>query len=217
MKADAAVVNGLLVDSKNIYPGVIYIREGKIVGITESLEDRPKETIDANGLYVLPGAIDGHVRMMAPGYTEREDFTTGTKAAARGGVPTVIDHHRTIPQVFGAKELLEKKSYLEKRSVVDFGLLCGWSLTNLGSLQGLWEHGALGFKGFTCELHEADALGIGHLMEILSEIRKFNGIALFHCEDDSLLKRTEERLRREGRKDPLTVSEWRGPPPEERG
>ena len=215
MDADLAVINGLLVDSQNIYPGVLYIRQGKIVGIAQSLEDGPKEMIDAKGLYILPGAIDGHVHMMDPGYTEREDFPTGTKAAARGGVTTVIDHHRTQPQVFGAKELLEKKSYLEKRSFVDFGLLGGLSLTNLGALQGLWEAGALGFKGFTCELHEADALLPGNLMEILGEIRRFNGIALFHCEDDSLLKKKEESLRKQGRKDPLSVSEWRSPEAEE--
>jgi hypothetical protein len=64
---------------------------------------------------------------------------------------------------------LEKKEYLKTRSVVDFGLLGGLSLTNLGNLKGLWEAGALGFKGFTCALHEADALGIGNLMEILGE------------------------------------------------
>jgi dihydroorotase-like cyclic amidohydrolase len=93
--------------------------------------------------------------------------------------------------------------------------LGGLSLTNLGNLKGLWEAGALGFKGFTCELHEADALGIGNLIEILEEIRKFNGIALFHCEDDSLLKKTEERLRKQSRKDPLSVSEWRSPEAEE--
>ena len=215
MKADLAIINGLLVDSKSIYPGVLYIREGKIVGITQAPENHPSEVIDAHGLYILPGAIDGHVHMMDPGYTEREDFTTGTRAAARGGVTTVIDHHRTEPQVFGAKELLGKKEYLKTRSIVDFGLLGGLSLTNLGNLRGLWEAGALGFKGFTCELHEADALGIGNLMEILQEIRKFNGIALFHCEDDSLLKKTEERLRKQGRKDPLSVSEWRSPEAEE--
>jgi allantoinase len=215
MKADLAIINGLLVDSKSIYPGVLSIREGKIVGITQSLENHPQEVIDAKGLYILPGAIDGHVHMMDPGYTDREDFTTGTRAAARGGVTTVIDHHRTIPQVFGAKELSKKKEYLKTRSIVDFGLLGGLSLTNLGNLKGLWEAGALGFKGFTCELHEADALGIGNLIEILEEIRKFNGIALFHCEDDSLLKKTEERLRKQGRKDPLSVSEWRSPEAEE--
>ena len=215
MKADLAIINGLLVDSKSIYPGVLSIREGKIVGITQSLENHPQEVIDAKGLYILPGAIDGHVHMMDPGYTDREDFTTGTRAAARGGVTTVIDHHRTIPQVFGAKELSEKREYLKTRSIVDFGLLGGLNLTNLGNLKGLWEAGALGFKGFTCELHEADALGIGNLIEILEEIRKFNGIALFHCEDDSLLKKTEERLRKQGRKDPLSVSEWRSPEAEE--
>ena len=215
MKADFAIINGLLVDSKSIYPGVLYIRERKIVGITQAPENHPSEVIDAHGLYILPGAIDGHVHMMDPGYTEREDFTTGTRAAARGGVTTVIDHHRTVPQVFGAKELLGKKEYLKTRSIVDFGLLGGLCLTNLGDLKGLWEAGALGFKGFTCELHEADALGIGNLMEILQEIRKFNGVALFHCEDDSLLKKTEERLRKQGRKDPLSVSEWRSPEAEE--
>ena len=215
MNADLAITNGLLVDSKGIWPGVLYIKEGKIIGITQSLEDHPPEVIDANGLYILPGAIDGHVHMMDPGYTDREDFTTGTRAAARGGVTTVIDHHRTIPQVFGQKELLEKKEYLKKRSIVDFGLLGGLSLTNLGNLKGLWAAGALGFKGFTCALHEADALGIGNLMEILQEIRKFDGVALFHCEDDSLLKKTEERLRKEGRKDPLSVLEWRSPEAEE--
>ena len=215
MKADLAIINGLLVDSKSIYPGVLYIREGKIAGITQSLENRPPEVIDAHGLYILPGAIDGHVHMMDPGYTDREDFTTGTRAAARGGVTTVIDHHRTLPQVFGAKELIEKRNYLEKRAVVDFGLLGGLSLTNLGNLKGLWEAGALGFKGFTCELHEADALLSGNLMEILDEIRQFDGIALFHCEDDSLLKKKEEQLREQGRKDPLSVSEWRSPEAEE--
>src|SRR5512136_2236995 len=215
MKTDLSIINGLIVDSKGIYPAVLSIREGKIVGITESLENHPREVIDAKGLYILPGAIDGHVHMMDPGYTDREDFTTGTRAAARGGVTTVIDHHRTEPQVFGAKELLNKKEYLKTRSIVDFGLLGGLNLTNLGNLKGLWEAGALGFKGFTCELHEADALASGNLMEILEEIRKFNGIALFHCEDDSLLKKAEERLRKQGRKDPLSVSEWRSPEAEE--
>jgi allantoinase len=215
MKADLAIINGLLVDSKTVRPGVLYIKGGKITGITQALENHPQEVIDAKGLYVLPGAIDGHVHMMDPGYTDREDFITGTRAAARGGVTTVIDHHRTKPQVFGQKELVEKREYLKDRSVVDFGLLGGLNLTNLGSLRELWEEGALGFKGFTCELHEAEALRMGNLMEILSEIQKFNGIALFHCEEDSLLKKAEERLRKEGRKDRSTVSEWRSPEAEE--
>ena len=54
MKADIAITNGLLVDSKTVWPGVLYIKEGKIIGITRSLENHPKEVIDASGLYILP-------------------------------------------------------------------------------------------------------------------------------------------------------------------
>jgi allantoinase len=215
MKADLAINNGLLVDSQGIYPGVLYIREGKIAGISQTLEDNPSRVIDAQGLHILPGAIDGHVHMMDPGYTDREDFTTGTRAAARGGVTTVIDHHRTVPQVFGAAELIEKRNYLEERAVVDFGLLGGLNLTNLRALRGMWEAGALGFKGFTCELHEADALEGTRVTDILDEIRRFDGIALFHCEDDVLLKSKEKELRAQNRRDPLTISEWRSPEAEE--
>ncbi|MGE5254453.1 MAG: dihydroorotase [Planctomycetaceae bacterium] len=215
MEADLSIINGLLVDSGSTYPGVLYLHEGKIAGITRSLEGRPSRVIDARGLYILPGAVDGHVHMMDPGYTDREDFITGTRAAARGGVTTVIDHHRTVPQVLGAAELIEKRKYLEKRAVVDFGLLGGLSLTNLKALQGMWEAGALGFKGFTCELHGADALLGPGATEILAEIRAFDGIALFHCEDDWLLKTKEAQLRKGGRRDPLTVAEWRSPEAEE--
>ncbi len=140
---------------------------------------------------------------------------TGSRAAARGGVTTVIDHHRTVPPVFAKDELLKKKDYLGKRSVVDFGLLGGLNLTNVGKLRGMWEAGALGFKGFTCELHEADALLAGILREIFEEVRRFGGIVLLHCEDDSLLKKKEEELLKQGRKDPLSVSEWRAPEAEE--
>ena len=203
MKTDIAIVNGLLVDSQQIYPGVITVRQGKIAGITQSLEQKPQEVLDAKGLYILPGAVDGHVHMMDPGYPDREDFITGTRAAARGGVTTVIDHHRTVPPVFGKEEFIDKKEYLGKRSVVDFGLLGGLNLTNVSELKGMWEAGALGFKGFTCELHEADALVAGPLQGILEEVRKFGGIVLLHCEDDSLLKKKEEDAEETGPEGPI--------------
>jgi dihydroorotase-like cyclic amidohydrolase len=56
------------------YEGVIYIFDGKIIGISRSLEGTPGQVIDAKGLFVLPGAVDGHVHMMDPGFTEREDL-----------------------------------------------------------------------------------------------------------------------------------------------
>ncbi len=84
MKPDLAIVNGLLVDSHQIYPGVVTISQGKIAGITQSLEQKPLEVLDAKGLYILPGAVDGHVHMMDPGYPDREDFIDGIKSSGQG-------------------------------------------------------------------------------------------------------------------------------------
>ncbi len=211
MKAELTIKNCRIVNSRMTYEGVIHISDGKIIGITQSLQETQGEVIDAGGLYVLPGAVDGHVHMMDPGYTDREDFITGTGAAARGGVTTVIDHHRTEPPVFTAKELIEKRRYLSERSLVDFGLLGGLTSTNRKDLRGMWDAGALGFKGFTCELHGAEALLAGDLAEVFEEIKSFEGVALIHAENDSILKHNERRLRESGRKDYLTVSEWRTP------
>lgn len=209
MKAELAIKNCRIVDSRTTYEGVIHVSDGKIIGITRSVENSPGEIIDAGGLFVLPGAVDGHVHMMDPGYTDREDFVTGTRAAARGGVTTVIDHHRTEPHVYSAKVFKEKKAYLSERSVVDFGLLGGLKLTNTKDLRGMWEVGALGMKGFTCEVHGAEPLSAGNLTGIFEEIKSFDGVALIHAEDDSILKHNERRLRESGRKDYLSLSEWR--------
>jgi len=209
MKAEVTIKNCRIVNSQVTYNGAIHISKGRIIGITDSVEGTPREVIDAQGLFVLPGAIDPHLHMMDPGYTEREDFITGSKAAARGGVTTAIDHHRTDPQTFTAKDFIEKKRYLSNRSLVDFGLLGGLNLRNQKDLKEMWDAGALGFKGFTCELHGAEALLAGDLMEIFEEIKSFDGVALIHAEDDSILKSNERKLRQSGRKDPLTVIEWR--------
>ncbi len=209
MKAELAIKNCRIVSSLMTYEGVIHISGGEIIGITRTPLGSPEEVIDAEGLFVLPGGIDGHVHMMDPGFTDREDFITGTRAAARGGVTTVIEHHRTDPQVFTANELIEKKSHLSDRSLVDFGLLGGLNLSNKKDLRRMWEAGALGFKGFTCELHGAEALLAGDLIGIFEEIKSFDGIALIHAENDSILKHNERRLRESRRTDYLTVSEWR--------
>jgi dihydroorotase-like cyclic amidohydrolase len=100
--------------------GDLYVKDGRVVGLGR-LDVSPRETVDAGGLMVLPGMIDAHVHFMDPGDTSREDFPTGSAAAAVAGVTTVIEHSHSSPVYTGA-ELREKVSYLKSRSVVDFGL-----------------------------------------------------------------------------------------------
>ena len=106
---DLLIQNAVVVNSKTCTPADILIRDGKIEALlAPGSGAEAAEIIDACGKYVMPGCVDGHTHMMDPGFTEREDFTTGTMAAAVGGITTVVDHHRTTPAVYSIGPLLEK-------------------------------------------------------------------------------------------------------------
>jgi dihydroorotase/allantoinase len=210
MGVDLVVKNCRIVNSLTAVEGAIHISEGKIVGISRSVEGNPGEVIDAEGRYVLPGSIDGHIHMMDPGFTEREDFITGTGAAARGGVTTVIElPNQARPLIFTGKGVQEKRDYLSDRALVDFGLLGGLSLEHKADLRAMWEAGVLGFKGFTTSRPGEQVLLPGNMAEIFEEMRAFDGVALIHAEEDSILKYNERKLKGAGRKDFLSVTEWR--------
>ncbi|MBU8912495.1 MAG: amidohydrolase family protein [Spirochaetales bacterium] len=86
------------------------------------------ETINADGMLVLPGGVDPHVHFDDPGYTDREDFLHGTSAAASGGITTVIDMPCTsIPPVTSAANLQTKLEVVSKEAVIDFGFYGGVS------------------------------------------------------------------------------------------
>lgn len=104
----------------------IRIEEGRIVEIGEGLSGTP--LLDARGLYVLPGGIDPHVHLNDPGYTHRESFGHGSRAAAAGGITTVIDMPCTsIPPVTNRHNLMRKLAAIAPQSVVDFALYGGVS------------------------------------------------------------------------------------------
>ncbi len=95
------ITNGRIVNSRREIKSNILVKEGRIAALlSDTVNVGADEVIDANGRYLIPGGVDEHTHMMDPGYTEREDFTTGTMAAAYGGITTVIDHHRTVPPVY---------------------------------------------------------------------------------------------------------------------
>jgi len=204
--------NGRIVNSRTEFNGNILIKKGRIAALLDDTVDiEADEVIEAGHQYIIPGGVDAHTHMMDPGYTEREDFTTGTMAAAYGGITTIITHHRTVPPVYSVKELKEKIAYLEGKPLVDFGLKGGGAPDNIDKLKDMWEQGITGFKMFTCNLHGVKAMYPGFLYNALREIAALGAIALIHCEDDNILSVNEERLRKEGRRDYLSQIEWRSP------
>ena len=81
-----------------------------------------KETVDVSGMHLLPGAIDVHVHFRDPGYPHKEDFASGTIAAALGGMTTVFDMPNTIPTVSTPEALAAKLKMAAEKAHVDFGL-----------------------------------------------------------------------------------------------
>ena len=91
--ADLVIHNGTVVSADTTYAASIAIKDGVIIAIGNAKTMPPaKETLDAKGLHLLPGAIDDHVHFRDPGYPHKEDFASGTLAAAFGGVTTDLRH-----------------------------------------------------------------------------------------------------------------------------
>src|SRR5918911_2403109 len=119
MRVDCEIINATIISSQGRFRGTIAVSEGRIAGLTAEPSGNAARTIDAEGLFALPGMVDQHVHFMDPGDTSREDFVHGSGAAAVGGVTTVIEHTHSNP-VLTAENLREKREYLKERSVIDF-------------------------------------------------------------------------------------------------
>ncbi|WP_284010367.1 dihydroorotase [Haloarcula pelagica] len=210
MVYDTAITDGTVVTATEQFPATVAIRDGRIAAVLDPAETVEAErTIDAAGKHILPGGVDPHVHMMDPGDTEREDFPTGTAAAAAGGITTVGEHHRTDPTVLTADILTDKRDYLSDRARVDFGLLAGGHPDNVDEIAGLEAEGTLAYKSFTCDVHGVPALQSADMHRLYEEIDRVGGISMVHPEDELMLNANEERIREEGRTDGSVIPDWR--------
>ena len=187
----------------------VYITGEKIAAVTS--DDRPsRESVDASGLLVMPGMVDAHVHFMDPGDPSREDFPTGTAAAVRAGVTSVIEHTHAAP-VISAKDLTEKVDYLRTRARVDFGLGAHAWPDRLEEIPGVWLAGVAFVKAFTCATHGVPGFDAAHLHSLFLEIKRANAVCLVHCEDESLTSEAERALHSVGRDDGSVIPTWRNP------
>ena len=149
MRYDLIIKNGTLVTPAESFKGDIAVSGGKIAaaGKLES-SDTADEVFDAAGLYILPGIIDAHVHFRDPGLTEKEDFESGSAAAAYGGITTAADMPNVIPATSTVTRFNEKAGIAGEKSYIDFALFALLANDNLSEMQGLKRAGSLGFKVF---------------------------------------------------------------------
>jgi dihydroorotase len=181
---DLVIKNARIFINDALQPVEIAVDNGKITKVGKIVgTEEVNQVIDARGALVLPGAIDVHVHFRDPGMKKKEDWYTGSCAAAAGGVTTVIDQPNTIPPTIDP-ESFKKKQKEAKKSIIDYGINAGVT-QNMKYLKELWELGATAF-GEIFMAESTASLNVNYitLKEALEVIGELDAVACIHAEDE---------------------------------
>jgi len=202
--ADLVIRGGKLVTPDAVFEASIAIADGMILAVgADSAMPSARETLDASGLHVLPGAIDVHVHFRDPGYPHKEDFASGTAAAAFGGVTTVFDMPNTIPPTGTPEILAAKHQMAAQKAHVDFGLYGLLGEDTIAHVPELAKT-VIGFK-----LYMGNTFGkiptpsTGAMLEAFEVVAATGKRVSLHAETNSIMELRETRMRDAGRVDPL--------------
>ncbi|WP_369344439.1 allantoinase AllB [Bifidobacterium aquikefiricola] len=145
-----------------------------------------RETLLSDDEVLIPGVVDTHVHINEPGRTEWEGFDYATRAAAHGGVTTVIDMPlNSNPPTLNVEALELKQSIAAGKAYTQLGFWGGVDGSNLGHLKALWDAGVFGFKAFLSPsgVEEYGSLSFDQLEEAMREIADFGGQLIIHAEE----------------------------------
>ncbi len=173
----------------------VAVRDGRIAAVFgyDTAVDCGRVVELAEDEVLLPGLVDTHVHINEPGRTEWEGFATATRAAAAGGVTTLIDMPlNSLPPTVDVAALRTKQDAARGRCFVDMGFWGGAIPTSLGALRELHDAGVFGFKAFTLDsgVPEFPPLSRQQLLEAMQELVAFDGLLLVHAEDAETIERS---------------------------
>ncbi|WP_370303892.1 allantoinase AllB [Pseudooceanicola sp.] len=200
---DLVLKGGTIVTPDRARPGDIGISDGRIaaVGLPGTLGNAA-HVEDVSGLHLLPGLVDPHVHFRDPGYTYKEDWQSGSAAAAMGGVTTGLDMPNTDPAPATAQAFAAKRAIAEAASHVDFGLYGLLDETSLPHLSALVDEGAAAFKCFMCDTTgDLPSPSDGAILEAFEILAPLGIRTTVHAENASILEYRARRLKQAGRTD----------------
>jgi len=212
IKSDKIFTDGRLIDC---YVG---IKDGIITAISkEKLE--ADEVIDAEGKMVLPGTVDPHVHIRAPGHEERETFESGSKDAALGGVTTIIEMPISAPPPHSPEIVKNRMNIADKEVIVDIAFYGAAGTDCLDDVIPCSKSGIVAFKTF---LHQAPpgrekeffgltAPNTGDQYELMERVAQTGVMIGFHAENNDMLNKNIAKLRREGKTSPIYHARSRPP------
>lgn len=208
---DTIVRRGRIVTEGGVFAGDVGIRSGRIAAIAAgALSGSTRQEIDADGLLVLPGAIDVHVHFTGSTDNPAQEIEDGSLGAAAGGVTTFVEMPHSAPPATTLDAFEAKRAMIAMRSKVDFGLWAGLDGRNDAELVAMANAGAIAFKAFLCSGapggEAPDARGLpmlddDGLVRAMRVVRPIGGLIGIHAENHAMLHGAQGRLRAAGRHD----------------
>jgi len=186
VSAELVIRGRRVVTAGEISAAAVHVADGIVQRITAWDDVPPLATlVDAGDDVVMPGVVDSHVHVNEPGRTEWEGFATATRAAAAGGVTTIVDMPlNSIPPTTTVEAFHRKREAAAGQCWVDVGLWGGAVPGNAGELRRLVDAGVHGFKCFMVDsgVPEFGFVGEGDLRAALREIAASGSTLLCHAE-----------------------------------
>lgn len=203
-EVDLVIRGAQVVSPDRIFEAAVAIAGERIVAVGhDDTMPSAREEMRADGLHLLPGAIDSHVHFRDPGYPNKETWKTGSAAAALGGVTTVFEMPNTNPPT-GTVEALRLKQKAAESSYVDFGIHGLLGDDTVERLEELLDAGVTSFKAFVGNTFgNLPAPTDGALLEGFEKLAPLGIRTVVHAENSSILFRRQKKMQAAGRIDAM--------------
>ncbi len=213
MKPDLYLHNGTVVTETGVFHGGVVVANGiisQVVAGTPPIE--ATATLDLQGKWLLAGLVDGHVHFNEPGLEKWERYRTGTRAAAAGGVTTILDMPlNSTPPTINLAELKRKRAAVQNEAVVDYAHWGGLVNNNLEDLRPLHEAGVIGLKAFMTYAPDFPRVDDDLIHAGMEQVRALGNVIAIHSENEYVTAFRAAQLKATGRRDLAAWPESRPP------
>jgi len=209
---DLLIHGASLISPDGIAPQTLAIQDGKIAAVLAPGDvTDAREKIDATGKLVMPGLVDAHVHLREPGFEHKEDFASGTSAAAAGGVTTIMNMPTDKPWTATAADFEQKQGLLADRAFVDVALQAAVRPKN-NDIAALADVGAISFEIFLAGgSPDFQVDDDNDLRNLLLAIKNVGGVAGITAGDPHLIAGLSEKIKASGQRDIAAFNSVRPP------